>query len=634
MSASLLLRSCVVLLLAGGLLVSAAGSECAKTTQRGYAGGAPPELVKDLIGGLVWEGVLGVRAGAHDLAATCVAMDMEGGTVVSGSSDGTCRVWTYPRLEQLSVCFRCSEPVNSLVLNESRGWACLVTRSRTFSHSNAVGIDFRSGRVIWQSRLPHVVTAAAQRLADSGAYYLGADSGKVLALDTQSGRVLWERKVQEDAVASLAFCPSLRALMIVDSRGGLRLASDAGELSAMSVASTATVVAVAACDAGFCCVSRDGEVRMLSVGADGLYSPWVAHVDGGPVAVCCSAEGEAAVATDAGKIVVVGPNGVARSWDGTSGHVVQMTWDGTSLATAGMRPCIALWDAASGHPLSPVSRWGQWRHVVSLGESRLLAVDASDEAGLWSLEDCGLKWRVALPEPSACVSVAHGEPFMLAVGGALYSIGRATGSSVAAGRLLTPECELIELAATTSDGTYWAYGLLGSASIHVESARGGTKWELSTGPVSSLDLAEDGSALAAVSHDGRATLRLWDVRLGKVMHTLGTGISSAIAFSPDGKRLAAGADGRVLLFDLQARPLPRTLELPTDCSEAALVAWRPDGSRLVVATRGRELYVWDGHGEQLLNRIALGGEPTALGYAGRRIVVAFSNGTISIYQSR
>jgi RNA polymerase sigma factor (sigma-70 family) len=126
--------------------------------------------------------------------------------------------------------------------------------------------------------------------------------------------------------------------------------------------------------------------------------------------------------------------------------------------------------------------------------------------------------------------------------------------------------------------------------------RRGTAWAVAFSP--------DGRRMAAVGGDhGRASekgkVQVWDLETGKerpgfVGHTEGT---TAVAFSPDGRTLATGGmapDSTVRLWEI-ATGAERT-RFTGHAATIDSVAFSPDGRTLAVSSEEAPVYVWDVYG--------------------------------------
>lgn len=118
------------------------------------------------------------------------------------------------------------------------------------------------------------------------------------------------------------------------------------------------------------------------------------------------------------------------------------------------------------------------------------------------------------------------------------------------------------------------------------------------GAVCELAFSKDGSVLASASAD--ATVKLWSVKTGERLDTLGQPESeqSAVAFLPDGSAvIAGGADRQLRLWQFVSRERPQInpLKYSRTAHESPIVklAISPNGSKLVSASDGRELVLWD-----------------------------------------
>jgi WD40 repeat protein/serine/threonine protein kinase len=121
-----------------------------------------------------------------------------------------------------------------------------------------------------------------------------------------------------------------------------------------------------------------------------------------------------------------------------------------------------------------------------------------------------------------------------------------------------------------------------------------------TSEIMNVAFSPDGKRLAAGSRgtwDGTKQTRVgaqvivWDARTGQELLSL-KGASASVAFSPDGKRLASSAaDNTVKVWDAQTGREIRTFKGHADWVEH--VTFSPDGKRLASASADTTVKVWD-----------------------------------------
>jgi WD40 repeat protein len=121
------------------------------------------------------------------------------------------------------------------------------------------------------------------------------------------------------------------------------------------------------------------------------------------------------------------------------------------------------------------------------------------------------------------------------------------------------------------------------------------------GQVHQIAFSPDGMFLAAASGgDNVAVVRIWKVATGQLLFTFrtpGVWMAWCVAFSPDGKTLAAGLEtGEVRLFDVASGWQVATLPREEHSGRARWLGFHPEGQSLVVAgplTTDNEVFVWD-----------------------------------------
>lgn len=278
-----------------------------------------------------------------------------------------------------------------------------------------------------------------------------------------------------------------------------------------------------------------------------------------------------AFSADGTRVLTASADDTARLWDVQTGKPLvvfrghtdkvfhaDISPDGKLVVTASKDGTARLWDAASGDLRAILKHAGEVRHAAFSPNDALVVTSSRDHtARLWDLDGHLVK---TLGGHSA--DVTHG--------------------------VFSPDGQQI---LTTGDRTARLWSVYGSDRDLALVLRGHRE------PVKLVAFSPDGQLLATASGDRLsegaksvdATVRLWDVHTGAVLHILRghtDGIES-LSFSRDGHALlSAGFDGTARLWDLpggiQRQQFPNAFR----------AALSPDGT-LVVTLSEQGTYLWD-----------------------------------------
>ena len=228
-------------------------------------------------------------------------------------------------------------------------------------------------------------------------------------------------------------------------------------------------------------------------------------------------------------------SGRARLWDVTTGQNITIfqgarstsdcmsfSPDGTILAAGFRDGTIRLWDVTTNTNIRTLNAHKDAVYSVSFSpDGSILASGSAHPAGFSSIK----LWNVATGQNIKTFESERGGTIDLAFGNA-------------------------DAVAFLPDDTILAY--MSRSGIKLLDVTTGANLATFTHRyIGSMAISPDGTILASVGYDGKLTIKLWDVTTGENIATLEhTHGIYKLSFSSDGRVLASGSSGAILLWDM------------------------------------------------------------------------------------
>ncbi len=324
---------------------------------------------------------------------------------------------------------------------------------------------------------------------------------------------------------------------------------------------------------------------------------------------------------------------------GHADSVSEVAWSpkGDRLASLGFGHMLKLWDARQDRTYLRLSADMTWIASVAFApEGGRLYAGGSGGVAAWDPATGReiLRWPEA-PLPD-CYLALSPDGRHLASGGAS---GRIKLRETASGKL-TREFkypgEILTLAFGPNGGQLAAGGSGGTIKVwEVASGRELIRPAGHAGTVRALTYSLDGRFLASGGED--RTVRVWDVVNGRQIRKVTGGAGSrttswAVAFSPDGERLAAAFINRIRVVQVATGREHKVLH--GHAVRVYSLAFSPDGRRLASASKDGTVRLWDAEtGRELLKLKGHSDWVVSVAFSpdGRRLASASRDGTVRVW---
>jgi WD40 repeat protein len=507
----------------------------------------------------------------HTSHVEAVALSADGKRAVSGSSDGTLRVWDLEGNQPPRVLESHTDGVTAVALSADGRRAVSASNDKTVRVWDLEG-----------NRPPRLLEGHTDWVV---AVALSADGRRAVSGSRDSTLRVWDLEGNQPPRILESHTDGVTAVAL--SADGRRAVSG----------------------------SRDSTLRVWDL--EGNQPPRILEGHADSVwTLALSADGKRAVSGSGGDIFDFGNNTALRVWDlegnqpprvlegHTSGVIgVALSGDGRRAVSGSRDYTVRVWDLEGNQPPRVLEGHTRFVKAVALSADGKRAISGSHDKTLrvWNLEGnqpprlleghTGYSNVVALSADGKR-AISRSENYALRV----WDL---EGDQPP--RIMKGHTNYVHAVALSADGKR---AVSGSEDFTVR------VWDLEgdqpprimkdhAGWVYAVALSADGKRAVSGSHD--KTLRVWDLEGNQPPRVLKghTDDVHVVALSADGKRAISGSDDHtVRVWDLKGNQPPRILEGHAEWERVRVVALSGDGKRAISGSRDSTLRVWDLKGNQ------------------------------------
>ncbi|GAA1032174.1 hypothetical protein GCM10009557_29820 [Virgisporangium ochraceum] len=547
----------------------------------------------------------------HSDTVWCLAYRPDGRTLVTGSWDGTARLWDVATGTLLTTYTGHNDRITAVAVAADGRWVATssddgTTRLWSAATGETIAIV---GAPPSDAAVPHRVNHVT--FSPSGDLIATTGDDRAIRLwRVPDGRPAGALTGHLTSTNLVVFSPDGATLMSTSNGSPVYLWDVAGARSIGSLnGHTARVRTAAFGPDGETAVtgSDDGTARLWNLRTGAVIATLVGH--GAPVIT-------AAISPNGSLLATGGDDGTARLWNVRTGTAVAtltghrapvntlaFSPDSAVLATGSRDHTVRLWTSSGGRPVAALA--GHHGDVTALAfgpdGSTLASAGADHTVRLWT-PTAGRPTRTFVGHTGVVSTAAYGTDGRVAVSAGADRTARIWDlTSGRPGPVLTGHTDAVGVVAISPDSrTVATAGSDGTTRLwDVNSGRAGPVLTGHHGAVTGVTFTADGRSVLTAGADG--TARLWEATSGRPGPVLAghTDRIRSLALSPDGRAaVTAGSDGLTRLWRVPGGDLMLTLSGPD--GEVTSTAFSPDGRMIATAYLTGAVHVWSIHDGRII----------------------------------
>jgi WD40 repeat protein len=509
---------------------------------------------------------------SHQEQIWAVAFSPDGEMVVSGSNDGTLRIWDL----------RNNHIGKLLIGHTSRVTAVAISPERivTGSMDSTIRLWDLQGNQIGEPFGEYQVESVAFSPDGEKIVSTSSGSGELSLWDLQ-GNQIWQISIDSYAVSSVAFSPdggmivsgSVNSIRLWNLEGkpiGKAFAGDVGSVQSISFSPDGQMIISSNLYGEVSLWDLQGKlIRKLSASSQGWNRGAVFSPDAQWMAIG-SSKGEFGLWDFRG-------NEIGLPFRRHESDVVAVAFspDGQKIVSASFDHTLRLWDL-HGKPIGQPFQGHKehlWAVAFSPDGQKIVSTSADGTLRLWDLQGNPIG-KPFEEHQFSFYSVAFSPDSQMIISGGITASDSSRGES----------------------GTLRLWNLQGNPIGQPFQGHPGRVTSVAFCPTTGQTIVSGGDG----STPNSGTLRLWDLQgnlIGQPFQGHRDRITS-VAFSPDGQMIVSGSwDNTLRLWDLQGNPIGQPFQGHQD--RIWSVAFSPDGQTIVSGGADRTTRLWDLQGNQI-----------------------------------